>query len=135
LTPDQIIEEVARDHNVSKQVIVGRSRLKSIALARAIAMYQVVERCGYSYPQVGRIFDNRDHTTIMHAYQKVKGLIVDGKLEVGDNREMEIVDSLSIEDNFKNGSAMALSRLNRYLKEDYFSAILDINTMLKNRGY
>lgn len=64
-----IICEIAREHGVSSESILGRSRYPKDIKARHAAYAAVKERKGISYPAVGRIF-GRDHTTIMSGVRK-----------------------------------------------------------------
>lgn len=66
-----IIAEVAREHNLRPADIVGPSLARRITRARQAAMVRVhVERPDLSSPTVGRLFGNRDHTTVLHAWRK-----------------------------------------------------------------
>jgi chromosomal replication initiator protein len=44
-------------------------------MARQIAMYLFRDLTDYSYPAIGREFGGRDHTTVIHAYDKISGLM------------------------------------------------------------
>jgi chromosomal replication initiator protein len=54
--------------------LVGKDRHKSIAFARHVAMYLCRQRLKCSFPELGRQFGNRDHTTVMSAVRKVEEL-------------------------------------------------------------
>ena len=45
--------------------------VKDIAFPRQIAMYLCREVAGMSFPQIGADFGNRDHSTVMHGYNKI----------------------------------------------------------------
>ena len=62
----QIIAEVAKQHRVAVADILGQSRKAYIVAARREAMQRIRNELGYSYPQIGRIFD-RDHSSIIWA--------------------------------------------------------------------
>jgi chromosomal replication initiator protein len=67
-----IIQEVtAKYFNITKEDILGKKRNDSIVLPRQIAIYIAREMVHLSITDIGRKFGNRDHTTIMHAYNKV----------------------------------------------------------------
>jgi len=53
----------------------SRSRTRNLVHARQIAMYVCRELTDLSYPQIGREFGGRDHTTVIHAYEKVAALM------------------------------------------------------------
>ncbi len=54
--------------------LLSKDRHKSIAFARHVAMYLCKQRLKCSFPELGRAFGNRDHTTVMSAVRKVDGL-------------------------------------------------------------
>ena len=54
--------------------LVSKDRHKSIAFARHVAMYLCKQRLKCSFPELGRAFGNRDHTTVMSAVRKVEDL-------------------------------------------------------------
>lgn len=61
-----ICERVAAHYGLTVEDIVGRSRLKSYAEARQVAMWIARKSLALSYPELGREF-SRDHTSVMHA--------------------------------------------------------------------
>jgi chromosomal replication initiator protein len=66
-----IIDAAARYYGVWAKDVVGRSRNLSIARVRNMAMYLVRTFTKMSYPEIGREFDGRDHTTVMSAVEGV----------------------------------------------------------------
>ncbi len=75
LNPDQIIETVAQHFNLETAALQGRSRSRSIARPRQIAMYLLREETGRSLPQIGALLGGRDHTTVLHGCERVAQLI------------------------------------------------------------
>ena len=75
LTIDQIIAVVARYYNLDKSVLIGRGRTKDVAFARQMAMYLAREETDASLPQIGEALGGRDHTTVMHGWEKIATLI------------------------------------------------------------
>jgi len=72
------IQRVVTDHyHLSGHALRSRTRTKEIAHARHIAMYLVRMQTHASLPQVGKAFGNRDHTSVLHACNKVQSLIQD----------------------------------------------------------
>jgi chromosomal replication initiator protein len=71
LSVDQIIEDVAQFYNLETKDLLGRRRSKDIVTARQMAMYLAREETNASLPQIGRALGGRDHTTVLHGYQKV----------------------------------------------------------------
>ncbi len=73
LTPAQLIEIVGQVYNLSTEDILGKSREKKISLPRQIIMYLMRSELKMSYPSIGDELGGRDHTTAMHAYEKISG--------------------------------------------------------------
>lgn len=71
---DNIRKVVAEFYDVSVKDIMGRKRTRNIARPRQIAMALARELTGDSYPDIGQSFGGRDHTTVMHACDKVAQL-------------------------------------------------------------
>ncbi|MGI8968495.1 MAG: chromosomal replication initiator protein DnaA [Chloroflexota bacterium] len=73
LTPQTIIECVAQYYSVSLQDMKGKGRDKTIVTPRQVAMYLVREETTVSLEQIGQLLGGRDHTTIMHGWDKIGG--------------------------------------------------------------
>ena len=70
--PQDVIKTVA-DHFKIKQInIKGQTRVKSVVTARHIAMHLLKNELGLSHAETGRWFADRDHTTVMHAVNKIE---------------------------------------------------------------
>lgn len=82
---EKIQTEVGKFYNVSVNEMKGSRRVQNIVLARQVAMYLAREMTDNSLPRIGREFGGKDHTTVMHAYEKIKGMI-----EIEDNLRLEI---------------------------------------------
>jgi chromosomal replication initiator protein len=89
LTIDNIKEEIATRYNVKRLDLEGSSRKKEISQARHIAIYLARELTEHSFPAIGRQFGNRDHTTIMHSYMKIKELIRETPLLHSEIRDIK----------------------------------------------
>ncbi|MGL4616707.1 MAG: chromosomal replication initiator protein DnaA [Mycoplasmoidaceae bacterium] len=75
VSPNIIIETVAMNYSVSKELIVSKIRTKEVALARQICIYVLREKMNMSYAEIGTFFSNRDHSTILESYKKIKKII------------------------------------------------------------
>ena len=75
LTIKQIKSHVSDFFNVSESDLSSKTRTKEIAHARQVAMYLSRELTSISLPKIGENFGNRDHTTVMHACDKIKKLL------------------------------------------------------------
>jgi chromosomal replication initiator protein len=71
LSIDQIIEAVAQFYRLETKDLLGRRRSKDIVIARQMAMYLTREETNASLPQIGRALGGRDHTTVLHGYEKI----------------------------------------------------------------
>ena len=71
ITPQVILEETAKMFGWTIDDLCGRSRRRPLVTARQIGMYVFRELTDYSYPQIAREFGGRDHTTVMHAVEKI----------------------------------------------------------------
>ena len=70
-----IQREVCRFYNISHAEIVGSKRSHNIVFPRQIAMYLSRELTDLSLPKIGSEFGGRDHTTVMHAQDKIRKLM------------------------------------------------------------
>lgn len=75
VTIDGIQDLVARHFRLEVSDLLGNQRNREVAWARQVAMYLARELTTYSLPKIGDAFGGRDHTTVMHAYDKVKKTI------------------------------------------------------------
>ncbi|MDN6291148.1 MAG: chromosomal replication initiator protein DnaA, partial [Tetragenococcus koreensis] len=75
LTVEQIQEEVSDYYHLHVSDLKGKKRTKGIVVPRQIAMYLCRELTDYSLPKVGAEFGGKDHTTVIHAYEKIHQLI------------------------------------------------------------
>ena len=71
ITPKKIIKIVADFYDLKEKEILSSSRKREIVRPRQIAMYLLREELKNSYPFIGRRFGGRDHTTAIHAYEKI----------------------------------------------------------------
>jgi chromosomal replication initiator protein len=94
-SPDEIIEETAKFYGLDPKDIKGTSRTKEINLARQISMYLIRHITSLSLKEIGQIF-NRDHTTVMHALEKVDKMIKE------DKKTSEIIKDINANINARN---------------------------------
>jgi len=71
ITPDMVIDAVARHHALKPSDIISDSKTANLARPRHIAMHLARELTDWSFPALGKIF-RRDHSTIQYACRKVK---------------------------------------------------------------
>lgn len=77
VTPELILDETARMFGWTTDDLCGKSRRRPLVTARQIGMYVFRELTDYSYPRIAEVFGGRDHTTVMHAVEKVKELMTE----------------------------------------------------------
>ena len=73
ITPQMILDATAASYGFSVDAICGPSRTRPLVTARQVAMYLTRVLTDYSYPAIGRVFGKRDHTTVIHAVDKIAG--------------------------------------------------------------
>ncbi|MFZ5945039.1 MAG: chromosomal replication initiator protein DnaA [Bacillota bacterium] len=76
ITPELIQEKVAEAFSLKLDDLKAKKRTKNVAYPRQIAMYLCRELTDLSLPKIGDIFGGRDHTTVIHACEKISGEIL-----------------------------------------------------------
>ncbi len=72
ISPEMIISTVAKHYNITYADILSEKRTKNIAIARQVAMYLTRELTELSLPSIGINVGGRNHSTVIHALDKVK---------------------------------------------------------------
>lgn len=70
---DDVIDVVARYFKLTKTDLVGGDRRKEVMIPRQICMYLIRESLDHSYETIGESFGGRNHTTVLHACNKILG--------------------------------------------------------------
>jgi chromosomal replication initiator protein len=82
LSMDNIIRVTAEYYGLTPNDLKGKKRSQNIVFARQLAMYMGRELTDYSTTEIGQDFGGKDHTTVMHSIDKIKGkLLTDPTLE------------------------------------------------------
>jgi chromosomal replication initiator protein len=63
---------ITSEFAITARELTGKSRTQTVSLPRQIAMYLLREHTESSLEDVGRIFGNRDHTTVLYAVNKIR---------------------------------------------------------------
>lgn len=71
ITPQVILEATSTSFGFSVEELCGPNRRRPLVTARQVSMYVFRELTDFSYPAIGREFGGRDHSTVMHAVEKV----------------------------------------------------------------
>ena len=78
-TDDELLADIAAILKFPVEDLKGRSRQRPLVTARQIAMYVFRELTDLSYPAIARLFGGRDHTTVIHANEKIQRLMSERK--------------------------------------------------------
>ncbi|HPT08424.1 MAG TPA: chromosomal replication initiator protein DnaA [bacterium] len=91
VSPKDVLETVSQFYNISLKDLVGGKRKKELVTPRQISIYIMREELKTSYPTIGDELGGRDHTTAIHAYNKInKEKEEDEKL----NRDIQSIKQL-----------------------------------------
>jgi chromosomal replication initiator protein len=74
-TPNEMLDVISDFFGFSVEALRGKSRQRPLVTARQIGMYVFRENTDLSYPAIAREFGGRDHTTVIHAVDKVQRLM------------------------------------------------------------
>ncbi|MEC7210831.1 MAG: chromosomal replication initiator protein DnaA, partial [Pseudomonadota bacterium] len=88
---DEIQKQVAAHYDVRVAEMFSARRARNIARPRQVAMYLAKTLTSLSYPDIGRRFGGRDHTTVMHAVRSIEGLI---NTDNGISEDVQLLRSL-----------------------------------------
>ena len=71
-TPEAILEYISKYYNLEESVIRGQQRVRDAVAARQIAMYLIRSMTNLSLDDIGKVFDNRDHSTVLYSIKQVE---------------------------------------------------------------
>ncbi|MDP1709793.1 MAG: helix-turn-helix domain-containing protein, partial [Candidatus Komeilibacteria bacterium] len=95
ITSRELLKVVAEYFDITLDELTGQSRRKELVVPRQITMFLMREELDSSYPTIGKELGDRDHTTAMHAYGKIKRDL--------DNDEKTRQDVMYIKQRLYNG--------------------------------
>lgn len=72
LSIDDVFEKVCSYFQVSKEALIKKGRRKEIVYPRQIMMYMLRTELQFSFSAIGKLFGGRDHTTVLHAVEKIE---------------------------------------------------------------
>ncbi len=72
ITIDEIQRVVAEYYRVTVSEMLSKGRSRTVVQPRHVAMYLAKVLTNYSLPEIGKSFGGRDHTTVLHAYRKIR---------------------------------------------------------------
>ena len=82
ITPEIIVEVVARAFNISVSDIMSNKRSKEILVPRQICMFLCRSELNMTYPKIGEFFGGKDHSTILHACNKIETSLKESDTEI-----------------------------------------------------
>ncbi len=74
ITIEQIQKAVAAAYKITVEQLIARNNSRQFAFPRQIAMYLCKRLTKHSYPEVGRAFGGKHHTTVIHSFEKIQSL-------------------------------------------------------------
>src|SRR3989344_4747723 len=77
-SPKEIIKAIASFYNIEEASITEKTRRKEVIIPRQLAMYILREDYNASYPSIGQKLGGRDHTTVIHSCEKIRGALKSG---------------------------------------------------------
>ena len=86
LNGKQIAQAVAEYYHISEEAMCGKQRDKHIVMPRQIAMYLIRQETEVSLLEIGQLFGGRDHSTVLHACEKI-----DREININPTLRREIV--------------------------------------------
>ncbi|HYC88776.1 MAG TPA: chromosomal replication initiator protein DnaA [Thermoanaerobaculia bacterium] len=75
ITPPEILRVVAAHYGLKMSDLKQKSNAKTIAFPRQVAMYLCKELTDLSYPEIGKLFADKHHSTVMYSVQQIKKMI------------------------------------------------------------
>lgn len=75
LTMERIARMVASHYKLTVEELKSKNNSRAIAVPRQVAMYLCKRLTKHSYPEIGREFGGKHHTTVMHSFEKIEGLV------------------------------------------------------------
>jgi len=85
-SPQSILKSVAEFYNISSNDLIKRSRKKEVVKPRQVAMFLLREETKLSFPEIGQKLGGRDHSTVIHACEKIKS-----ELSIDEPLKQELV--------------------------------------------
>ena len=74
ITIQQIQKAVAAAYRLTVDELVSKNNARPVAVPRQVAMFLCKRLTKHSYPEIGRAFSGKHHTTVMHSYEKIESL-------------------------------------------------------------
>ena len=72
ITPDKIMDKVSTFYTITKDELIGKSRVQSLVVPRQVAMYLCSKLTDMNAGMIGKTFGNKDRTTVLHSVEKIE---------------------------------------------------------------
>jgi chromosomal replication initiator protein len=92
LTMEGITRAVAMQYKMTVDEIKAKSNSRGVAVPRQVAMYLCKRLTRHSFPEIGREFGGKHHTTVMHSVEKIEKLQKEDR--IFHKHINELIDSL-----------------------------------------
>ena len=92
MTMERIARAVASHYKMTVEEMKSKSNSRAVAVPRQVAMYLCKRLTRHSFPEIGREFGGKHHTTVMHSVDKISTLMTDDR--VFHNTISELIDNL-----------------------------------------
>jgi chromosomal replication initiator protein len=79
ITIEKVKKIVALHYHLSVEELKSKNNSRQIAVPRQVAMYLCKRLTRHSFPEIGREFGGKHHTTVIHSYEKINALIQENK--------------------------------------------------------
>jgi hypothetical protein len=115
---DYIIQLVCRYYIVDIEEIKSKTRKREVCFPRQVAMYLIKANTNYSLAHIGKIFNGKDHATVLHASRTVRNLMDCDKkvnLDVKKINKLITIKSKGIKNNIDLSNDFYFIDFNNYL--------------------
>jgi len=85
----EVIKTIAEFYGIKEEEIYEKGRKKEVIKPRQVIMYILRENFGISFPSIGEKVGNRDHSTVIHSYEKIKEDIKNDNTLVGEIEQIQ----------------------------------------------
>jgi chromosomal replication initiator protein len=93
ITIQKIQKAVAASYKIKVDELISKSNTRRLSLPRQVAMYLCKQMTKHSYPEIGRAFGGKHHTTVIHSFGKIQTLVKsDGEIQRLVNEITEVLE-------------------------------------------
>jgi chromosomal replication initiator protein len=87
----EVVKAVANFYDIEEEMIYEKTRRKEVVKPRQITMYLLREDYSVSYPLIGQKLGGRDHTTVIHSYEKIKNDLKNNNVLAQDLNQIRLL--------------------------------------------